>query len=149
MFPWLLLRAVREADVRREVEPFVGYTPSLLVGRARCSAVALWLGSAACRCPAPARRSSWSPVAFFTIARRAVPDRGPAQGDHAGARLPRDGERDLRLRRWRCAQEDPLLVELGVLLDVFVAVFVMGIIIFHISREFDHIDTDQLSTLKD
>jgi hydrogenase-4 component E len=37
----------------------------------------------------------------------------------------------------------------GVLLDVFVAVFVMGITIFHINREFDHINTDRLSTLKD
>ena len=46
------------------------------------------------------------------------------------------------------AVEEPLLVELGVLLDVFVAVFVMGITIYHISREFDHIDTDQLSDLE-
>ena len=46
-------------------------------------------------------------------------------------------------------QHTSLLVELGVLLDVFVAVFVMGIIIFHISREFDHIDTDALTSLKD
>ena len=46
-------------------------------------------------------------------------------------------------------QETSLLVELGVLLDVFVAVFVMGIIIFHISREFEHTDTTRLSTLKD
>ena len=42
-----------------------------------------------------------------------------------------------------------ILVEAGVLLDVFVAVFVMGIMIFHINREFDHIDTDRLSSLKD
>ena len=35
------------------------------------------------------------------------------------------------------------------LLDVFVAVFVMGIAIFHINREFDHIDTDRLAALKD
>ena len=47
------------------------------------------------------------------------------------------------------ALEEPLIVELGVLLDVFVAVFVMGIAIFHISREFDHIDVDQLTLLKD
>ena len=46
------------------------------------------------------------------------------------------------------AREEPLLVEMGVLLDVFVAVFVMGIAIFHISREFDHIDVDRLSRLK-
>jgi hydrogenase-4 component E len=47
------------------------------------------------------------------------------------------------------AQEEPFLVEMGVLLDVFVAVFIMGIMIFHISREFDHIDVDQLTSLKD
>jgi hydrogenase-4 membrane subunit HyfE len=28
-------------------------------------------------------------------------------------------------------------------------VFVMGIAIFHISREFDHIDVNQLTSLKD
>jgi len=47
------------------------------------------------------------------------------------------------------AQEAPLSVELGILLDIFVGVFIMGIIIFHISREFDHIDTDRLTALKD
>ena len=36
----------------------------------------------------------------------------------------------------------PFLVEVGVLLDLFVGVFVMGIIIYHISREFASIDTD-------
>jgi hydrogenase-4 component E len=46
------------------------------------------------------------------------------------------------------AQKQPLIVELGILLDVFVAVFVMGIAMFHINREFDHIDTDQLTTLR-
>jgi hydrogenase-4 component E len=30
-----------------------------------------------------------------------------------------------------------------------VAVFVMGIAIFHINRQFDHIDTDRLVLLKD
>jgi len=45
--------------------------------------------------------------------------------------------------------EQSLLVELAVLLDIFVAVFVMGIAIFHISREFDHIDTQKLTELKD
>jgi hydrogenase-4 component E len=45
--------------------------------------------------------------------------------------------------------EQPVLVELAILLDIFVAVFVMGIAIFHISREFDHIDTQHLSQLRD
>ena len=35
------------------------------------------------------------------------------------------------------------------LLDVVMAVFVMGILVFQIQREFDHIDVGQLSSLKD
>ncbi len=35
------------------------------------------------------------------------------------------------------------------LLDVLGGVFVMGIAILQISREFDHVDTVQLSSLKD
>jgi hydrogenase-4 component E len=42
----------------------------------------------------------------------------------------------------------PLLVELGVLMDIFVAVFIMSIAAYHISREFDHIDVDQLDRLR-
>ena len=43
----------------------------------------------------------------------------------------------------------PLTVELGVLLDLLVGVFVMGIMIYHINKTFDHIDTTVLSSLKD
>jgi len=42
----------------------------------------------------------------------------------------------------------PVLVELGILLDAFVAVFVMGIAIYHINREFEHTDVDRLNRLK-
>lgn len=43
----------------------------------------------------------------------------------------------------------PLTVEMGVLLDLLVGVFVMGIMIYHINRTFDHIDTTALSKLRD
>ena len=43
----------------------------------------------------------------------------------------------------------PLLVELGVLLDLFVGVFVISIIIHHINREFASLDTRRLSALKE
>ena len=32
VFPWFLFRAVREAEVTREIEPYVGYVPSLWPG---------------------------------------------------------------------------------------------------------------------
>ena len=47
------------------------------------------------------------------------------------------------------AHEEPLLVQLGVLLDLLVAVFVMGIIVFRIQRDFEHIDVGRLVALHD
>ena len=38
----------------------------------------------------------------------------------------------------------PLVVELGILLDVFVGVFVMTIVVHHIGRTFEHVDTRRL-----
>jgi hydrogenase-4 component E len=43
----------------------------------------------------------------------------------------------------------PFLVEVGVLLDIFVGVFIMGIVVFHINREFDSLDSARLTELKD
>ncbi|HTW95432.1 MAG TPA: hypothetical protein VMD30_11590, partial [Tepidisphaeraceae bacterium] len=43
----------------------------------------------------------------------------------------------------------PFLVEIGVLLDLFVGVFVISIIIHHINREFASLDTRRLSALKE
>jgi hydrogenase-4 component E len=43
----------------------------------------------------------------------------------------------------------PFLVEAGVLLDLFVGIFVLSIIIHHINREFASLDTRRLSLLKE
>ena len=43
----------------------------------------------------------------------------------------------------------PFLIELGVLLDIFVGVFIMGIVVFHINREFDSLDSTRLTELSD
>ena len=47
------------------------------------------------------------------------------------------------------ATELPTIVEMGVLLDIFVGVFIMGITIFQINREFDHMDASRLQELQD
>jgi hydrogenase-4 component E len=43
----------------------------------------------------------------------------------------------------------PVMVEAGVLLDLIVGIFVMGIIINQISREFSSIDTSRLTALRE
>ena len=43
----------------------------------------------------------------------------------------------------------PFLVEVGVLLDLLVGIFIMGIVLNHIRREFSSLDTERLADLKD
>lgn len=43
----------------------------------------------------------------------------------------------------------PMLVEMGVLLDVLVGVMVTGLLLFNIKKSFEHIDVTQLTDLRD
>ena len=43
----------------------------------------------------------------------------------------------------------PVMVEAGALLDLLVGIFVMGIVINHINREFSTLDTSRLSALRE
>lgn len=146
IFPKLLFRAQREADVQKEVEPLVGYPLSMMF----CVAaflVSFWLSR---RLPLPAAVfSQWVvPVSFSTILTGffIIISRGKALTQVLGYLVVENG---IYIFGIALLVEQPLLVESAILLDLFVAVFVMGIAIFHISREFDHIDTQYLSQLKD
>ena len=146
VFPWFLFRAIREADIAREIEPYVGYAASLVTG-----AVALGVSFWVCtRLPIPENIASpWLvPVSFFSIFAGLflIVSRKRALNQVLGFLVLENGIYTFGVG---VAARTPFLVEAGVLLDVFVAVFVMGITIFHINREFDHISTDRLSALKD
>jgi hydrogenase-4 component E len=43
----------------------------------------------------------------------------------------------------------PLMVEMGILLDVLVGVMIAGVVIFRLNRSFEHIDVSQLRGLRD
>ena len=47
------------------------------------------------------------------------------------------------------AKEMPIIVNLGVLLDIFIAVFILGMLVNEINNEFDDMEVSQLSDLKD
>jgi len=146
VFPWLLFRALRAAEVEREVEPFVGAIPSLLAGVAALGA-SLWL-TARLPLPEPSHSSLLVAVALFSmfVGLFLIITRKKAISQVLGFLVMENGIYAFGVG---LVVDSPLLVELGVLLDVFVAVFIMGIIIFHISRESDHIDTHKLSSLRD
>ncbi|HNN63938.1 MAG TPA: hypothetical protein PKH78_12890, partial [Candidatus Obscuribacter sp.] len=43
----------------------------------------------------------------------------------------------------------PMLVEMGLLLEVLVGVMISGLLLFNIKKSFEHIDVSQLTELKD
>jgi len=146
VLPWMLLRAMREADTVREVEPFISYNLSIIAG-ATALALSLWLGQRL-QLPSQPPSSLLVPAAFFTslAGMIVIVSRRKALTQVLGYLALENGVYAFGAA---VALRLPILVELGILLDVFVGVFVMGIAIFHISREFDHIDTDKLSALTD
>lgn len=145
LFPWLLARAQRAAGVQEELEPFVGYQLSVSGGVVALG-VAAWLSHRLGVFP-PLDALLISVGLFMSFAGLFIlVTRRIAIGQVFGYVVLENG---IALFGLTVAQHEPLVIELGILLDVFVAVFVMGIAIAHINREFDHIEVDRLAALKD
>ena len=146
VLPALLLRALRQVEIRREVEPLVGYNLSLLIGAAGLGLSAL--SGARIAAAGDTSTSLWLCVSLFTMwtGLFLIVARRKAVTQVLGYLVFENGIYGFGVA---VAGEAPLLVEMGVLLDLLVAVFVMGIIIFHIQRDFSHIDVDRLAVLRE
>src|SRR5216684_2263299 len=146
VLPWLLFRAMREANTVREIEPFISYNLSIMAGAAAL-AFSLWVGRELQLSNEPAS-SLLVPAAFFTslVGMIVIVSRRKALTQVVGYLALENGVYAFGAA---VALRLPVLVELGILLDVLVGVFVMGIAIFHINREFDHIDTDKFAVPTD
>ena len=143
--PRLLLRALETASVRREVEPMVSLHVSLIAAAALIG-FAFWAAHQLVS-PIPPPSPLALPTAFATLLLGflVLVSRSKAITQVIGYLMLENG---VYLFGLGLASALPLVIELGVLLDVWVGVFVMGIAIHHIDREFDHIDTDRLVGLR-
>ena len=140
ILPWFLRWAIREASVRREVEPMIGYTASVLLGAA---ALSIGFAVASALPLRSVRPDLLVPVALVTvmIGLIVLTTRSKAVTQVVGYLMLENGIYIFGLTQ---SERVPFLVDIGVLLDVFVAVFVMGIVVFHINREFDSLDATSL-----
>jgi len=145
VFPRLMLGALRDTEERREKRPPVGHTMSMVWGFLALAGAA-WLSS---RLPAfdGAASTLAAPVSFFMIfvGLFIIVARNHAVNQIVGYLVLENG---IYVFGVVLLHELPLLVELGVLLDAFAAVFVMGVAVYHINSEFAHVEVDQLDTLK-
>jgi len=133
-------------NIDREMQPFVGFSTSLWISVSVFS-MALWIGRVL-EVPHGLASSLLIPTAMFqlfaglflTIARH------KAVTQVLGYLVIENG---IFIFDIACIPHQPLVIEMGILLDIFVAVFIMGIEVFNISNEFDHMDVDALASLND
>ena len=145
IFPWLLLRLRARADYNREVQPFVSFIMSILFGTLAL-ALSVWLTMQM----KPALKDAPfvmldSSIFLIFVGLFLIVSRRNALMQVIGYLVLENG---IFVFGVITVVGTPLLVELGVLLDAFVGVFVMGIAIYHINREFGSIDVDRLTVLK-
>jgi hydrogenase-4 component E len=146
VIPRLLYRAMRDVAIHREIEPFIGFIPSMLLGAVATGMAVLFAQTLPL---VPSHRASLLlPTSFATVlcGFLILTTRRKAITQVVGYLVLENG---IFVMGLALLEAMPMLVEVGVLLDLFVGIFVMGIIINHISREFSSLDTARLSSLKE
>lgn len=146
LIPALLRRAMRTANIDRDLNPLIGFLPSLLLGAAgMIGAVVL-----ARRLPLlPEHRESLlvaGSLASVLTGLLLLIGRSKAISQVCGYLILENG---IYLFGLLLIHSTPLLVEGGILLDLTVAVFVTGIIVDRIQRAFDSLDTRKLTVLRE
>jgi hydrogenase-4 component E len=146
IIPLLLNRAVRSAEIKREVEPYLGYVPTLLLG---ALFTALSFGFAS-KLPLLAEHQNYmfvpASIATLMAGFLILTTRRKAISQVIGYLVLENG---IFIFGLLLADAMPIMVEAGALLDLLVGTFVMGIVINHISREFSSLDTSRLTSLKE
>jgi hydrogenase-4 component E len=146
IIPYFISDAVRKAHIRREVEPYIGYVPTLLLG-AVFTALAFVFAE---KLPlAPEHQDLlFVPASIATLLTGflLLTTRRKAISQVIGYLVMENG---IFVFSLLLTEAMPVMVEAGALLDLLVGIFVMGIVINHISREFSSIDTSRLRALKE
>jgi hydrogenase-4 component E len=146
LIPSMLFRAMRQVQIKREVEPFIGPILSMTLG-------ALGTGLAlafAARLPlAEGHPSSLIlPASLSTVLAGFIllSTRLKAIGQVLGYLVLENG---IYVFGLLLLEAMPFVVEMGAMLDLFAGVFIMGIIMNHINRAFDSMSTRHLAALRE
>jgi len=146
LLPWLMNTCLRLSGIRKEIEPFVGFGPSLLCGTVLLG-LAVWITDrlqlTQAQVPQVLLISSFFAILvglFLMVTRRKAITQSLAY------LVMENGVYGVGVSM---SLDFPFIVELGILLDVFVGVFLMGNLLFHLDREFEHLDADKLTELSD
>jgi hydrogenase-4 component E len=142
----MMSHALRDVLIKREVEPLIGILPSIVLG-ALATVFALMFAS---QMPLADEQLSKlivpSAIATILIGFIILTTRFKALSQVIGYLILENG---IFIFGVLLMEAMPMVVEMGVLLDLFVCIFVSCIIISKINQSFSSMDTRMLSSLKE
>jgi hydrogenase-4 component E len=144
--PWLLHRLIRRLGVYWDTEPLLNITGTMLVG---VLVVIFSFGLAqpiSALASTATRNSIGIAVAVILIAFLTMITRRKAMSQVVGFLSMENG---LFFGAMSATYGMPMIVELGVALDVLVAMLVLGVFFFQIREQFDSLDLKNFETLKE
>jgi len=146
VIPTIMIRALRDAQIRREVEPLIGLLPSIILGAVATAFALLFAG----QLPLADRHVGAllvpASIATVLVGFILLTSRFKALSQVVGYLVLENG---IFIFGMLLIEAMPLVVEMGVLLDLFVGIFVICIIVNHINRAFSSMDTRRLVSLKE
>ncbi|MBA2078411.1 MAG: formate hydrogenlyase [Rhodanobacter sp. 68-29] len=146
VLPWILLRLMRRLGIERDNEPLVNVPTLMLVG---LGLVIFAFGLAQ---PVTAlattviRQTLGIALAVILLALLMILARRKAFTQVIGFLALENG---LFFAATTTTYGMPMVVELGIALDVLVGVFIFGVFFFHIREQFDSLDLHHLESLKE
>jgi hydrogenase-4 component E len=144
--PWFFYRLVKKLDVDRDVEPMINIPTTMLIGIALVI-FAFNLAMPISQMSGTVMRSTLGiAMATVLLAFLMMITRSKAIPQVLGFLAMENG---LFFAATSATYGMPLVVEMGVALDVLVAVFVLGIFFFQIRETFDSLDLKHMEKLKE
>ena len=144
--PWLLHRLIRRLDVYWDTEPLLNVSGTMLAGLV-IVVFAFALAQPITRLADTATRSAVGiAISVVLLAFLMMITRRKAMSQVIGFLSMENG---VFFGAMSASYGMPMVVELGVALDVLVAVLVLGVFFFQIRERFDSLDLHHLETLKE
>jgi hydrogenase-4 component E len=144
--PAIMIRALRDAQIKREVEPLIGLLPSIILGALATGFALLFSGELALSDPGTSTLIVPASISTALVGFILLTTRYKAITQVVGYLVLENG---IFIFGMLLIEAIPLVVEMGVLLDLFVGIFVITIIANHINRAFSSMDTRRLVSLKE
>jgi hydrogenase-4 component E len=146
VIPAIMIRALRDAHIKREVEPLIGLLPSIILGALATASALLFADQLPLAGEHDGTLFVPTSIATVLVGFILLTTRFKALTQVVGYLVLENG---IYIFGMLLIEAMPLVVEMGVLLDLLVGIFVICIIVNHINRAFSSMDTRRLVSLKE